>query len=69
MKNDIIIYRPNEVDEHIEVRLENETVWLNQEQISILFQRDQSVISRHIRDLFRGKKLDEKSKYAKSAYS
>ena len=29
MKNEIIIYRPNEAAEHIEVRLENETVWLN----------------------------------------
>jgi hypothetical protein len=44
MKNEIILYRPNEMAEHIEVRLENDTVWLNQEQISLLFQRDQSVI-------------------------
>ena len=65
MKNEIIIYRPNEADEHIEVRLENETVWLNQEQISILFQRDQSVISRHIRNVFREKELDEKSNMQK----
>jgi hypothetical protein len=61
MKNEIIIYRPNEAAEHLEVRLENETVWLNQDQISILFQRDQSVISRHIRNVFREKELDEKS--------
>jgi len=65
MKNEIIIYRPNEATEHIEVRLENETVWLNQEQISILFQRDQSVISRHIRNVFREKELDEKSNMQK----
>ena len=65
MKNEIIIYRPNEAAEHIEVRLENETVWLNQEQISILFQRDQSVISRHIRNVFREKELDEKSNMQK----
>ena len=65
MKNEIIIYRPNEASEHIEVRLENETVWLNQEQISILFQRDQSVISRHIRNVFREKELDEKSNMQK----
>jgi hypothetical protein len=65
MKNEIIIYRPNEAAEHIEVRLENETVWLNQDQISILFQRDQSVISRHIRNVFREKELDEKSNMQK----
>ena len=65
MKNEIIIYRTNEAAEHIEVRLENETVWLNQDQISILFQRDQSVISRHIRNVFREKELDEKSNMQK----
>ena len=40
MKNEIIIYRPNEEDEHIEVRIENETVWLIQNQISILFNEE-----------------------------
>ena len=65
MKNEIILYRPNEAAEHIEVRLENETVWLNQEQISLLFQRDQSVISRHIRNVFRENELEEKSNMQK----
>ncbi len=65
MKNEIILYRPNEVAEHIEVRLENETVWLNQEQISLLFQRDQSVISRHIRNIFKENELEEKSNMQK----
>ena len=65
MKNEIILYRPNEAAEHIEVRIDNETVWLNQEQISLLFQRDQSVISRHIRNVFREKELDEKSNMQK----
>ena len=65
MKNEIILYRPNEAAEHIEVRLENETVWLNQEQISFLFQRDQSVISRHIKNVFREEELEEKSNMQK----
>jgi hypothetical protein len=65
MKNEIILYRPNEAAEHIEVWIDNETVWLNQEQISLLFQRDQSVISRHIRNVFREKELDEKSNMQK----
>jgi hypothetical protein len=65
MKNEIILYRPNEAAEHIEARIDNETVWLNQEQISLLFQRDQSVISRHIRNVFREKELDEKSNMQK----
>jgi hypothetical protein len=65
MKNEIILYRPNELAEHIEVRLENDTVWLSQEQISFLFQRDQSVISRHIRNVFRENELDEISNMQK----
>ena len=37
MKNEIILYSPNELAEHIEVRLEDESVWLSQEQIVRLF--------------------------------
>jgi hypothetical protein len=37
MKNEILIYRPNELAEHIEVRLEDETVWLNRMSIIMLF--------------------------------
>jgi hypothetical protein len=48
MKNEIIIYRPNEAAEHIEVRLENETVWLNRQQIATLFGRDVKTIGKHI---------------------
>ena len=48
MKNEIIIYRPNEAAEHIEVRLENDTVWLNRQQISTLFGRDVKTIGKHI---------------------
>lgn len=65
MKNEIILYRPNEATQHIEVRLENDTVWLNQEQISLLFQRDQSVISRHIKNVFKDGELEEKSNMQK----
>ena len=48
MKNEIIIYRPNEAAEHIEVRLENDTVWLNRQQIATLFGRDVKTIGKHI---------------------
>ncbi|MCE2712960.1 MAG: virulence RhuM family protein [Cryomorphaceae bacterium] len=61
MKNEIIIYHPHEAAEHIEVHIENQTFWLNQEQIAALFQRDQYVISRHIRNVFKEEELDEKS--------
>lgn len=52
MKNEIVIYSQDELTEHIEVRIEENTVWLSQVQIVQLFQRDQSVISRHIRNVF-----------------
>lgn len=45
----------------LRVPIEDETVWLTQAQMIELFGRDQSVISRHIRNIFRENKLDEKS--------
>jgi len=65
MKNEIILYRPDEIAEHIEVRIDEETVWLNQEQLMLLFQRDQSVISRHIRNIFKEGELNENSNMQK----
>jgi len=44
----------------LNVRLEKETVWLTQAQMAKLFQRDQSVVARHLRNVFREKELDEK---------
>lgn len=65
MNNEIVLYRPDELAEHIEVRLKEDTVWLSQEQLSQLFHRDQSVISRHIRKVFKEGELDEKSNMQK----
>ena len=45
----------------LSVRLEGETVWLNQEQMGVLFERERSVITKHIRNLFAECELDEKS--------
>lgn len=64
-KNEIILYQSDELPERIEVRMEDNTVWLNQEQLSTLFQRDQSVISRHIRNVFKERELDQKSNMQK----
>ena len=60
MKNEIVFYRPNELSEHIEVIIDEDSVWLSQIQIVKLFQRDQSVISRHIRNVFNEGELNEK---------
>jgi hypothetical protein len=58
--NEIILYQPENAIK-LEVRLENETVWLTQAQMVELFQRDQSVISRHINNVFKEGELDEES--------
>ena len=69
MKNEIVLYCPNELAEHIEVRIDENTVWLTQAQMILLFGRDQSVISKHIRNIFTEGELDRKSVYAKFAYT
>ena len=67
MKNEIILYSPNDIAEHIEVRLEEETVWLNRNQISTLFGRDVKTIGKHINNVFSEGELDENSTVAKFA--
>lgn len=63
MKNEIILYQSDELPEHIEVRLDevNETFWLSLNQISHLFERDKSVISRHLKNIFKDKELEQNS--------
>lgn len=57
----ILIYESADGQTQLEVQLENQTVWLSQAQMSLLFDRDQSVISRHIRNVFTEGELDENS--------
>ena len=51
----------------VEVKLENETIWLNLNQIATLFERDKSVISRHFKNIFNEEELDINSTVAKNA--
>ena len=60
-KNEIIVYQPEGGEFHIEVRVENETVWLTQAQMAELFSKSISVISRHIANVFAERELEEKS--------
>lgn len=62
MKNEIVLYYSDELAERIEVRMdeENETFWLSQEQIAQLFERDRTVINRHLKNIFKEGELDEK---------
>ena len=59
-ENQIVVYQPNETI-RLDVRLENETVWLTQAQLCELFQRDVSVISRHIKNIFSEGELEKES--------
>ena len=52
MQNEIIIYQSNELPERIEVRIEDETVWLNRQQLAVLFGRDVKTIGKHIVNVF-----------------
>ena len=54
------MYQPNDTI-RLDVRLENETVWLSQSQMVQLFQRDQSVIARHISNVFGEGEVDRES--------
>ena len=58
-KNEIVMYQPDDML-NLEVRVENDSVWLTQSQMSELFQRDRSVITKHINNVFKEKELDEK---------
>ena len=66
-KNEIIVYQPEGGEFHIEVRVENETVWLTQAQMAELFATDRTSINKHIRNIFQTQELDEKSTCAKIA--
>ena len=67
-QGEIILYQPdNEVK--LEVRIEDETVWLSIEEMSQLFGRDISVIGKHIRNIFKEGELLKKSVWAKFAYT
>jgi hypothetical protein len=59
-QNEIVIYQPDETV-RLDVRLDGDTVWLTQSQMTDLFQRDRTVITRHINNVFAEGELDEKS--------
>lgn len=59
-KGEVIIYQTEDGLTKLNVQLENESVWLTQEQMTLLFDRDKSTISRHISNIFSEGELDEK---------
>lgn len=69
LDNKIIIYQSDDGKTQLDVKLENETVWLTQAQMAELFQKDRTVIGRHIRNIFKEGELDEKVVSAKIAHT
>ena len=67
MKNEIVLFQSGELAEHIEVRLDEHTVWLTLNQMAQLFNRDKSVISRHLANVFREGELIQEATVAKNA--
>ena len=57
----IVIYKPSNKEVELRVRFEDETVWLRQNEIADLFDKDRSVITRHINNIFQDKEVDKKS--------
>ncbi|MDY0403192.1 virulence RhuM family protein [Sulfurovum sp.] len=68
-KSTILIYQSEDGQTKIQTRLEDETVWLTQEQMAELFQRDRTVISKHIKNIFQEGELDENMVCAKFAHT
>ena len=67
-QNQIILYRPNDTIS-LEVRLENDTVWLTQAQIANLFGVGQPAISKHLKNIFTSEELDINSVYSILEYT
>ena len=68
--SEIILYQTEDGSTRVECRFENETVWLTQAQMADLFQRERSVITKHIRNIFEEGELVEEAvcaNYARTA--
>ena len=59
-KGQFLLYQTPDGDSQIEVKLQNDTVWLSLDQMAELFQRNKSTISRHIKNVLEDGELDEK---------
>ena len=66
-KGEIVMYQPDETVK-LEVRLDNETVWLTQQQMAELFDKDRTVIGRHIRNIYAEQELEQNITCAKFAH-
>lgn len=60
-KNEIVLFETSDKEVSLQVQMQDETVWLTQNQMIELFGRDQSVISRHINNVFKEGEVDKES--------
>lgn len=60
-KGEVVIYKGKNGQTAIDVRLENETVWLTIEQMSLLFEKSRATINEHILNVFKEKELKKES--------
>ena len=67
-RGEIILYQTADGRTSIDVKLENETVWLSKEQMAVLFERDRTVISRHIKKIYEEGELIQDITCAKFAH-
>lgn len=67
-KGEVIIYQSSDGQIELDVRLEGDSVWLSQAQMTRLFQRDRTVIGRHIANIYREGELDRDTSCAKIAH-
>ena len=65
--NDIIIYQTEDGEIKLDVKMDKETVWLTQAQMSDLFQTDRTAILRHINNIYKSQELESESTCAKIA--
>ena len=64
---ELVLYRSKDGTIQLDAQLERETIWLSLNQLADLFGRDKSVISRHLRNLYKEGELDRKATVAKNA--
>ena len=66
---EVLVYEAADGKIHLDVRLDHETVWLTQEQMGQLFGRERSLITKHVRNVFREGELEPEATCAKFAHT
>ncbi len=67
LSDQVVLYRTKDGKTQVEVNLREQTVWLDAHQMATLFQRDRSVIVRHVRNVYKTNELERKTTCAKNA--